>query len=505
MSGGGKTVTYGATDRRQGLQRDDGRRRRSTRRVAPAKNRTARTSSSDDGPAAARHPRQGRRAPTPTSRTSGCPGMLHARLVRPRGQGAYGTALSSDALGRRELDQAHPGVQVARKGQFPRRRRAARVRRDPGGGSAQGRVGHDTADPAGQRQHVEADARPGQPARKTANTATRRPATSTRPQAAATVLTQSYAVRLQEAQPDRPVPAASPRSPRTSALVLTNTQGTLPPADEHGQRCSACREKQIRIQYVEGASAFGHCRVGRRRRWRQRSLRSCSAARRCAFSSCAGTTTAGTTTARAQLMDISAGIDANGKIVALRQRAVGIRGDERRGETTTEIAGAGPLHEPRAPPTRPTPGRPQYNIANRRGIGKSVPVLNGGYLKTAPLRAPSSPNNFPAEQMIDELAYAAKMDPIAVPAPEHRARTRTTEALQSRREVVANWKPKVAASNLPNGNIVHGRGMALANPVAASWPTSRSTSRPARSGSCTCTGVAGRRPLRSAPASSRTR
>ena len=64
------------------------------------------------------------------------PGMLHGRVVRPRGQGAYGTG-APDRLGRRELDRAHPERPVS-AGRLPRRRRAARVRRDPGRGAAEG-------------------------------------------------------------------------------------------------------------------------------------------------------------------------------------------------------------------------------------------------------------------------------------------------------------------------------------------------------------------------------
>ena len=46
-------------------------------------------------------------------------------------------------------------------------------------------------------------------------------------------------------------------------------------------------------------------------------------------------------------------------------------------------------------------------------IGKSLPLENN-YFKTTFLRAPvANQSAFAAEQLIDELAYAAKMDPVA--------------------------------------------------------------------------------------------
>ena len=69
------------------------------------------------------------------------PGMLHGRVVRPRGQGAYRYRRARSSSRRRDLDRAHPGRPGRPEGQLPRRRRAARVRRDPGGGAAEGRPG----------------------------------------------------------------------------------------------------------------------------------------------------------------------------------------------------------------------------------------------------------------------------------------------------------------------------------------------------------------------------
>ena len=76
-------------------------------------------------------------------------------MVRPRGQGAYpynsNVPVSVDA----SVDRAHPGRSGRAREQLPRRCCAEGVRRDPGGGAAEGRLEHEP-DPSGDRQPVEA-------------------------------------------------------------------------------------------------------------------------------------------------------------------------------------------------------------------------------------------------------------------------------------------------------------------------------------------------------------
>ena len=142
VSGGGKTVTYGELigDKLFNV------------RIAPRRASLPGAGAGEAGQpvqarrharrAAGRHPGQGH-GQVHLRPQHPLPGMLHGRFVRPRGQGAVRLTarLREAALGRRELDQAHPGRAGRPQGRLPRRRRADGVRRDPGGGAAEGEVG----------------------------------------------------------------------------------------------------------------------------------------------------------------------------------------------------------------------------------------------------------------------------------------------------------------------------------------------------------------------------
>ena len=85
------------------------------------------------------------------------PGMLHGRVVRPRGQRVYGSGAPIVSVDESSIKHI-PNVRVVRKGELPRRRGAARVRRDPGGSPVEGEVGRPAGSAPGQRQRVRGDA-----------------------------------------------------------------------------------------------------------------------------------------------------------------------------------------------------------------------------------------------------------------------------------------------------------------------------------------------------------
>jgi CO/xanthine dehydrogenase Mo-binding subunit len=173
----------------------------------------------------------------------------------------------------------------------------------------------------------------------------------------------------------------------------------------------------------------------------------------------------------AQMTDIRAGIDAKGNITAFEFTALGIPywttppAQQQVGAGTGTNGGAafattGPLDT--------TISGSQYNIPNWRVIGKSLP-LQDTYFKVSFLRAPNAPqSSFAAEQAVDELAYMAKMDPVAFRLQNVATTTSQVPDVALRWKNVltavakdANWQPKVAASNLSSANVVTGRGISF--------------------------------------------
>jgi CO/xanthine dehydrogenase Mo-binding subunit len=112
----------------------------------------------------------------------------------------------------------------------------------------------------------------------------------------------------------------------------------------------------------------------------------------------------------------------------------------------------------------PMTGEP-YSMGARRVILKTQPLENN-YFKMRHLRAPVAPQTaFATEQMIDELAWATKVDPV-----EFRRRNIanfTDDPSQRWKNVlenvakIANWTPRVSASAMGTGNVVTGRGVAF--------------------------------------------
>jgi CO/xanthine dehydrogenase Mo-binding subunit len=161
----------------------------------------------------------------------------------------------------------------------------------------------------------------------------------------------------------------------------------------------------------------------------------------------------------AQLIDVRAGIDASGKLVAwdytLMQQpySTGI-------DVTSELTGS-PY------PTTMTGARiddpdvgDSYKVSNLRLTGKTLDVYKG-YLRGASLRSGGEGqiSAFATEQVIDELAVAAKMDPVAF-RRLNIADDQWLFALDGAAKG-ANWQPRVAASNLSKDQVVKGRGVAM--------------------------------------------
>jgi CO/xanthine dehydrogenase Mo-binding subunit len=173
--------------------------------------------------------------------------------------------------------------------------------------------------------------------------------------------------------------------------------------------------------------------------------------------------------APAQLMDVRGGVDATGNIVGTDFTHYSIQfygteaGQQELGATP------GPLGFNFIDATNMGA---QYKTGNQRVTLKQLPLLNQ-YFSSSFMRAPLAPASvFAYEQMIDELAHAANMDPVAF-----RLQNMTTNASETQRSLpltwdrwknvlneaakISNWQAKVAGSKSQTGNVVSGRGVAL--------------------------------------------
>jgi nicotinate dehydrogenase subunit B len=162
----------------------------------------------------------------------------------------------------------------------------------------------------------------------------------------------------------------------------------------------------------------------------------------------------------AQVAEVRAAIDAEGKIVAYTYD--GWQHGWHINESSTELAMLTPPAE-RAAGTlsivvnRMSTGS-MYRVPNRRVVSHAVPMV--GLLKGASLRSPlDMALSFASEQTIDELARAAKMDPLEF-RRKNMGDTRWLGVLDAAAEA-AGWKPALAASRLSGAEIVTGRGIAV--------------------------------------------
>lgn len=376
------------------------------------------------------------------------PDMLHGRVVRPRGQGAYGAGPRVVSID--ESSIAHIPARIVRKGDFvgvvaEREWDAVKAARDlkvtwradaalPGNANLFGQMRAakttdtvvvdlgDAAQAFGRAAHVTA---------------------------------ATYHCPYQAHAPFGPNCALADVRP-DAALVMSSTQDVYASRDMLAAVLGMPVEK-VRVQYYEGSGTFGH---------------SCyeDAAQAAAILSQAVGKPVRVQFMRwdelgwdnygpAHLADVRAGIDAGGKLIAYEYHgwqhgwimdetahalALGTRPNERTTGTSIIV-------------NRISTGS-MYAVANRRVVSHAVPMT--GYLKGAPLRSPLDLSfSFASEQTIDELAYAAKMDPLAF-RRSNIADARWLGVLDAAAQA-AGWTPGVAAAALSDADVVTGRGIGL--------------------------------------------
>jgi len=383
------------------------------------------------------------------------PGMLHGRVVRPRGQGAYGAGAKVLALDEGSIRNI-PGARVVRKGDFV------------------GVVAEHEWDAvrAARQLKITWDTTPSLSGSDSLYDAMRAAKTDDR-----IVLQRGNAADAIGAAPHKvayscraPYQMHAPFGPNCaladvkpdSALVMCSTQ------DVYGSRGTLARVlglavNKVRVQYYEGSGTYGH------------SCYDDVAQAAALLSQLAGKPV------RLQFMrwdehgwdnygpshlgEVRAAASADGKIVGYEYE--GWQHHWSNVETSEQLALGKPAAEWQPNPAMQVNPRccgGMYDIPNVRLVNHHVPGL--GFLKGAWLRSPLDLSfSFTSEQAIDQLAFLLKLDPY-----EFRQRNITDArwlGVLDGAAKAAKWAPRQAASNLQAAKIVTGRGIGMGTHLAS--------------------------------------
>ncbi len=381
-------------------------------------------------------------------------GMLHGRVVRPRGQGAYGDGakiLTLDESSIRDI----PGARVLRKGDFlgvvaPKEWDAVR---------------------AAQKLKATWDIKPTLPGnqalyqRMRSGEAEDRVVTN-RGDVAAALASAAHTVSLNSTCPYQMHACFGPNCALAdvkpdSALLMCSTQ------DVYGTRGGVARVlglplNKVRVQYQDGAGTYGH------------SCYDDVAQAAALLSQLAGAPV------RLQFMrwdehgwdnygpahvgEVKAGADASGKIVAYEYQGwhhnwANVETSEQLGlskQAAEWATGAAQMVSQNC--------GGMYDIANFRLVNHKIPGLL--YLKGAWLRSPLDLSfSFTSEQAIDQLAYELGMDPYEF--RQHNIRDPRWLGVLDAAAKAARWTPRKAASDLSKASVVIGRGIGIGTHLAS--------------------------------------
>ncbi len=379
------------------------------------------------------------------------PGMLHGRVVRPRGQGPFGTGAAIVSLDESSISHI-PGAKVVRQGDFlgivaPREYDAIQA-------ASQLKVTWKESailpTPGGLFKQMRAQDSAGLASAKfTVNNGNIDAGMAS----AAKTVSQTYSYQ----NGCRAVigPACAVADVRaSSATVWTSTQNVLGVVSSVAGLLGI-PAPQVRVIYYEGSSSFG-------------GAQSASDTPKAAalMSQLAGAPVrvqlmrwdehGWDNYQSAMLMDIRGGVSANGKLTAYDYTLMSAPYSTVI-DLTSELTGS-PY------PTTMTAARaddPSTNVMyyspNKRVTGKTLPVYNG-YFRAGALRSGGEGqlSAFGAESWIDEMAYAAGMDPIEF-RRQNIADDRWLGVLNAA-AAAAGWTPRLAASVKQTGDVVVGRG-----------------------------------------------
>ncbi|MGP0073910.1 MAG: molybdopterin cofactor-binding domain-containing protein [Bryobacteraceae bacterium] len=383
------------------------------------------------------------------------PGMLHGRVVRPRGQGAYGAGAKVVALDEKSIANI-PGARVLRKGDFV------------------GVVAENEWDAvrAARQLKITWDSTPSLSGSDAMYDAMRAAKTDDR-----TVLDRGNAADAIGAAPHKvvyncraPYQAHAPFGPNCaladvkpdSALVMCSTQ------DVYGTRGTLARilglaVPKVRVQYYEGSGTYGHSCYDDVAQ--AAALLSQLAAKPVRLQFMRWDEHGWDNYGPSHVGEVRAAASAEGKLVGYEYE--GWQHHWSNVETSEQLALGKPAEEWQPNPAmqvNPLCCGGMYNIPNLRLVNHHVPGL--GYLKGAWLRSPLDLSfSFTSEQAIDQLAFLLKLDPY-----EFRRRNIKDDrwlGVLDGAVKAAQWTPRTAASNLSQNKIVTGRGIGMGTHLAS--------------------------------------
>jgi CO/xanthine dehydrogenase Mo-binding subunit len=376
------------------------------------------------------------------------PGMLHARIVRPRGQRAYGAGARLISVNEDSIRHI-PGARLLRKGDFlgvvaPTEWDAVRA-------AQQLQVRWDNTPTLPGNARLFAQMR----AEKTEDRVVlERGSVSEAVSRAAFKVTRICRGPYQMHAPFAPNCAlADVRA--DSALVITSSQDVYA-TRRHLARILNLPQEKVRVKYAEGAGTFGH-----------------SCYDDCAQAAALLSQLAGAPV-RLQFMrhdehgwdlygpahigECTVTADEHGKLTSYEYH--GWQHNWANVETTEQLTGVAAAEWPGAAAQQVSPLNlgSMYVIPNLKLVNHKIPVE--GYLRGAWLRSPLDLSfSFASEQAIDQIAYELGQDPY-----EFRLRNMTDERWLGVLHAVAqaaNWKPRRAYANPGRGELAVGRGIAL--------------------------------------------
>jgi nicotinate dehydrogenase subunit B len=383
------------------------------------------------------------------------PGMLHGRVVRPRGQGAYGAGAKVIAVDEKSIGNI-PGARVLRKGDFI------------------GVVAENEWDAvrAARQLKVTWDSTPALSGSDSLYDAMRAAKTDDR-----TVVEHGNAADAIGAAPHKvayncraPYQAHAPFGPNCaladvkpdSALVMCSTQDVYGTRGKLSSLLGLPQDK-VRVQYYEGSGTYGHSCYDDVAQ--AAALLSQLAAKPVRVQFMRWDEHGWDNYGPAHVGEVRAAADANGKLVGYEYH--GWQHHWSNVETSEQLALSKPAAEWQPNPAmqvNPLCCGGMYDIPNVRLVNHHVPGLS--WLKGGWLRSPLDLSfSFTSEQAIDQLAFLLKIDPY-----EFRRRNIKNDrwlGVLDAAAKTAQWTPRTAASNQSQNKTVTGRGIGMGTHLAS--------------------------------------